>query len=481
MVSNYRSLFDNAVIGILETSRDGKILAANPGFASMVGYESPEELMAEAPDIRALYNDPADREVLLSLIQERGEANDFGLSLRRRDGSLLWVSASVRGVRDESGELVGLEGFVIDITSRKETEAALNLEREKLAEAQALTHVGSWEWDVLAGTVTWSNELYRIYGLAPEEFEGSYEGFLDRVHPDDRAFVKGVVDRSYEERAPFDFYHRTVRSDRTVRTLHARGRTILDEEGKLIRMVGTGQDVTEQHEIQESLRRSLDELHAVDADRRRLLDKLSDVYEQERVRIARELHDGLGQALASISLFAKELEEDAPTPYSQRLSELRKIAEDAIVSVRSMVWNLSPVELDQLGLPAAIRRLAQEIRAQFGMTVNLRVWGKQARLNERSEIAAYRILQESMTNALRHSKAQCINVELGFEEETFLASVDDEGIGFEFSEAVQSTGHFGLMNMDERARAVGGEVTVDSRPGLGTSIRVRLPVDGVPN
>lgn len=475
VLSSYRSLFDNAAVGILETNIQGRILAVNPCFASMLGFSSPDEMMAEVPDIRALYSDPADRDRILASFTQGDQIKEFEASLRRKDGSLLWLSASARGVRDDSGALVGLEGFASDITLRKQTEAALKLEREKLEEAQAIAHVGSWEWDPSTNVVIWSEELYRIFGVDPREFETTFEGWLQFVHPDDRGLVEAAT--FYGGRTPFDEEYRVVLGDGRVRRLHARGYAIANHQGDLIKMVGVAQDITERYEIQESLSRSLVELRRVDADRRVLLARLSDGHEQERVRISRELHDGLGQTLASISLFAKELEEDIPARYSGRLKELRKIAEAAIVSLRSMVWNLRPIELDQLGLSAAVHRLVQESRMQSAMTVNLRVWGKQTRLFERTEIAAYRILQESITNALRHSEAQCINVELGFEEEKLLISIDDDGVGFKAPKGAHDRGRLGLANMDERARAVGGEVVVESRPGLGTSIRVWIPIE----
>lgn len=477
-MSDYRSLFDNAAIGIIETTADGKILAVNPGFALMFGFSSPDELIAEVPNILALYRDPAYREAFLGLLREFSQTKDFEIPLRHKDGRLLWVSANGRAVRDDKGQLVGVEGFVFDITSRKEIEVTLNLEREKLAEAQAITHVGSWEWDIVNNVVTWSKELCRIYGLSPSEFEASYEGFLQQVYFEDREFVKRVIDRSYEDRSPFEYVHRVVRPDGTVRTLHARGQPILDEEGNMIKIVGTGQDITEQQTIQERLRESLEQLKAVDAQRRLLLARLSDAHEEERVRIARELHDGLGQTLASISLFAKELEDDNPGAHAGRLADLRKIAEDAIVGIRAMVRNLRPVELDQLGLVTAVGRLAEDVGSQFGMAVSLRVWGEEARLGEPTEIAAYRMIQEATTNVVKHAEASSIVIEIGFEDEQLLVSIDDDGVGFERSQVSANAEHLGLINLDERASAVGGEVTVESRPGSGTSVRLRIPTHG---
>jgi PAS domain S-box-containing protein len=126
---------------------------------------------------------------------------------------------------------------------------ALLAERQQaedaLAQAQAIAHLGSWRWDVAANRLDWSDELYRIHGVEPNAFDATYEAFLERVHPDDRELVEHIVQTAYEDLKSFDYYHRIVRPDGTVRTLHGRGAVIADESGKPALMVGTGHDVTE--------------------------------------------------------------------------------------------------------------------------------------------------------------------------------------------------------------------------------------------
>ncbi|HEX8242848.1 MAG TPA: PAS domain S-box protein, partial [Longimicrobium sp.] len=142
-----------------------------------------------------------------------------------------------------------------------------------LAEAQALAHVGSWEWDVARDHVWWSDEMYRVYGLEPGQGEATLGTFLEHVHPDDRERVRGTVERSLHTAQPFELDHRIVRADGAVRTLHARGRVETDREGRVTRMSGTGQDVTGAREAAETARRLAAERAARDeaeAGRRRL-------------------------------------------------------------------------------------------------------------------------------------------------------------------------------------------------------------------
>ena len=149
----------------------------------------------------------------------------------------------------------GVAVYFQDITPRKKAEEQLARSRELLEESQRSGRIGSWEWDIAANAVTWSDELYRVYGLAPGSVQVTYETFLERVHTDDRDLVQVAIEQAFETRQPFSFDHRIVRPDGSVRVLHARGRVITDEDGVPVRMIGSGQDITERHEAESNLRR----------------------------------------------------------------------------------------------------------------------------------------------------------------------------------------------------------------------------------
>jgi PAS domain S-box-containing protein len=125
----------------------------------------------------------------------------------------------------------------------------------ELAETQALVHLGSWNWDIPTDTVSWSDELYRIYGLQPQEVRATYEAFLERLHPEDRSRIDVIVRDSFATGAPFAFDHRIVRSDGSVRWLHGEGEVVRDGAGNPVRMFGTAQDITDQTAAEDALRR----------------------------------------------------------------------------------------------------------------------------------------------------------------------------------------------------------------------------------
>jgi PAS domain S-box-containing protein len=150
----------------------------------------------------------------------------------------------------------GLSIFFTEITERKRAQDALAESERRLREAQAVAHVGSWEWSVFKNRVVWSEELYKIYGLQHDQFDGTYEGFLSRLAPEDLEYTKGVIGDAYQHPKPFVYDHRIVRPDGEVRMLHTRAEVIIDEHGAPLRMIGTCWDITERFQAERVLQSS---------------------------------------------------------------------------------------------------------------------------------------------------------------------------------------------------------------------------------
>jgi diguanylate cyclase (GGDEF)-like protein/PAS domain S-box-containing protein len=181
------------------------------------------------------------------------------LSAIHRDGHEFPVDLSVGAVRQPSG--VTFHAFLHDITDRKESEGALRRSemelrrnRRRLEQAQAIAHMGSWEWDVRANKVTWSDELYRIYGLEPGEFAATFEGYLERVHPDDQEHVQATIGRALADHRSFEFEERIIRPNGSLRVLESQGEIQTDSEGDVVRMIGVCHDVTERRAAERAAR-----------------------------------------------------------------------------------------------------------------------------------------------------------------------------------------------------------------------------------
>jgi PAS domain S-box-containing protein len=199
-----------------------------------------------------------DRETVSTIVEDakRGiRRYDFEYRLVRPDGEVRFIQCQGDVIRDEQGQPRRAFGIVQDITERKLAEEQLRQSERQLAEAQHIARVGSWSWDLRSNNVTWSDELYRIFGVHPQTFNPAYEDtIMESIHPEDRALVRSVIESSLKTQESFSFYYRILRPDGEERVIHSRGEIVSDEHGNPIRMLGTAQDVTERKRAEERLR-----------------------------------------------------------------------------------------------------------------------------------------------------------------------------------------------------------------------------------
>jgi two-component system, NarL family, sensor histidine kinase UhpB len=196
--------------------------------------------------------------------------------------------------------------------------------------------------------------------------------------------------------------------------------------------------------------------------------------EAERLRVARELHDEIGQTLTAVTIQAERAADGEPALASQALQRLADAVRDSLDEVRRIARELRPEALDDLGLVNALIALCNRVGAQDGPRVIRELQGKLPALSPEAELVIYRVAQESLTNALRHSDARSVTVSLKADAETMTLRVADDGKGM----PVQSPGGTaGIAGMRERALLVGGRLWIESRPDRGTEVRLTIPVD----
>jgi PAS domain S-box-containing protein len=205
--------------------------------------------------------------------------------------------------------------------------------------------------------------------------------------------------------------------------------------------------------------------------------RLVDVQEGERRAIARELHDETGQSLTSLLYGLRVLERDSTEygPVAERTGELRRTVEEVMENLHRLAANLRPASLDHLGLEAAIQQLLLGIEGTDGLTVRFRAHGLEGeRLQGHVETALYRLVQEAVNNVVRHARASAVDVLMERREGKVVVVVEDDGVGFQPGEA-RAPGQLGLVGMRERAEMLGGNLTVESAPGAGTTVVVEVP------
>lgn len=210
--------------------------------------------------------------------------------------------------------------------------------------------------------------------------------------------------------------------------------------------------------------------------RRQLLERVIAAQEEERRRIARELHDSTSQSLTSLMVGLRALESDCDSPkVRQHSGELRRVAGQVLEDVHTLAVQLRPAVLDDLGLSAALNRLAKEWQKRHSIETSVIVHLGNERLTDPLETALYRSIQEALTNVAKHAQAKSVNVLVERRQTDIVAVIEDHGRGFNLEQAHRD-GHLGLLGIRERAESLGGSLTIESSPGLGTSLYIQLPL-----
>jgi PAS domain S-box-containing protein len=205
---------------------------------------------------------PRIQTAMAEAMARREREMDFAFRIRRPDGEVRSIEGSAEFLYGEDGTPLRMVGVNVDVTERVRAEEERRRSETLLREMERIAHIGSWEWDLETGALWWSEELYPVYGVDPDSGPLTFERFANLVHPGDREMVRRVVTEALREGETFAFDHRIIRPDGTVRSLHGRGRVLRDESGRPVRMVGSGQDITERKQVEEALRRARDEAEA---------------------------------------------------------------------------------------------------------------------------------------------------------------------------------------------------------------------------
>ncbi|WP_438483213.1 PAS domain S-box protein [Oleiharenicola lentus] len=251
--AKYRSLFENSVEGIFQATEDGRLVTANPAFARIIGYDSTEEMLAHVVFITdQLYANPAERARMLQLLKTQGFVRGFEIQLLRRDHQIIWARVSAR-VTTDSGR-VCYDGSLEDITDRKRAESALIEQQELLRETGHIAKVGGWEFDPVTGAGYWTEEVARIHDLPLDHTPNKLEGisFYDAAS---RTRLEAALKLTVEKGIPYDLELELTTAKGVHKWIRTIGHPVL-EQGKIVKVRGSFQDITERKQSEEALRQN---------------------------------------------------------------------------------------------------------------------------------------------------------------------------------------------------------------------------------
>lgn len=376
-------------------------------------------------------------------------------------------------VQERTAELVQTNEYLnAEIAEHKRTEEVLKHTQYILQQAQQVAHVGSWERGIANAVLQWSDELFRIFGLKPQVFNPNLVKALAHFHPQDRSTAYRLIRGAIEHGRNFSTTSRIVRPDGTIRHALIKGNVLRDAHGKPQTMVGTVLDITEFKQAEDALLQSQETI-------RRLAAHQEIVKENERKRIAREIHDELGQNLMALRIDVSMLEARTKHSHPRLNAKVKSALNDidtTIKSVRSIINNLRPPVLD-LGLPAAFEWQVKEFQRRSGIACTLNISGTdtQYKLDDEQSTALFRILQESLANVSRHAQANQIAIKLSQHAGNVVMKVADNGIGLRLNSSRKKQS-YGLIGIKERVNTLHGKLIIDSLENQGTALTVIIPI-----
>ena len=474
--ANLRALVEAAQdYAMFRLDVEGRVVTWNTGAERVKGYSSSEILGKHFSCFYTVEDQIGGKpEAQLKQALRWGCCQDHGWQLRK-DSSKFWASVAITALRDENDHLLGFAKITQDISERKQMEDAL---RQGEAILDALFQVSPVGLAILDRDLRFQrvNEtLAAINGLTPDEhLDKSPAEVMPELAPKLEPGIRQVLETgeasfNHEVRGPIPG------QDSAVGYWQANYFPIRDEAGRISQLGAVVLDITDCRRAEESLRR--------------LSGRLMELQDQERRRIARELHDSIGQCLVALKMDLEMVERELlshPVTSSARraLTESLELAQQCSTDTRTISYLLHPPLLDERGVASAIRWYADGFAQRSGIKLSLDLPPDGTRLPQPLETTLFRMVQESLTNIHRHSESSVAEIRLLIDAENVILEVKDKGRGMPSARLNRYNGNaraigVGISGMRERVRQLGGSLDIQSSPG-DTVVRATLPVGGEP-
>jgi PAS domain S-box-containing protein len=435
------------------------VIVRSKDFARILGNDENVETTGQQVLCRIHKDDRERVKAAVAALSPENPNLQITYRMLRPDGTIIWVERNSRAEFDNQGTMRRIVGMVKDVTDRSKAEEALRISEERLRLAQQAARIGTFEWNIQTGVNTWTPELEAMHGLSPGGFGGTQTDWENLVHPDDLQQIHQLVDEAFKTGRPMTGEWRVIWPDGTVHWIAGRWQVLMNELGEPSRMVGVNVDITDRKQAEEALAR--------------MSRKLLIAQEQERARIARELHDDINQRIAMLAVRLEQLHDD-PSEIQSRVQELRRVTIEISDDVQALSHELHSSKLEYLGVVAGIRSWCREFGERQKINVNFTSDMSNPALPFDISVCLLRVVQEAVHNAIKHSEASQIEVQLRIESDEVHLTVSDLGKGFDVDAARQGSG-LGLTSMQERVRLVNGSIVIQSMPMKGTNIYVRVP------
>jgi PAS domain S-box-containing protein len=448
--------------GIFMLDPGGHISSWNAGAERIKGYSAGEIIGQHFSVFYPPEDVAAGKPVReLEIAVEQGRLEDEGWRLRK-DGTPFWANVVITALFDDRRKLLGFGKVTRDMTERRAAELALRESEERFRLlVQSVQDYGIFMLDPGGHISSWNTGAERIKGYSAAEIIGKH--FSVFYPPEDVAAGKPVRELEIAvEQGRLEDEGWRLRKDGTRFWANVVITALFDERRKLQGFGKVTRDMTERRNAEQALR-----------ERRRLVGHLVEAQEVERRRIAWDVHDESIQSMVAVGMRLQLLASRLPEPHASAVDGLDESVRAAIARLRGLVSRLRPPELDRHGLVEAVAGYVDEIAGRWGLAHSVRA-DLTAEPSPEAAITVYRICQEALSNVHRHARATRVDLTLATVDNGTLVRITDDGVGTAGGDA--GSGHFGLIEMHERAEAAHGWLSVTSTPGDGTVVEFWLPI-----
>ncbi len=393
--------------------------------------------------------DPTVEIALSEMVEEKATMFDHEFPIYRKNNMQpKWVSARGKITRKSlDGKPLRASGTLIDITARKIYEEQLRKNQAILENAESVARMGSFEWNSKDSVLLYSDEFRKIFDMEDGTKITVFDLYRNRIHPQDRSFFREVF---LAKKKFYDIEHRITLPDESIKIVRNSGNITTDNKGKVKTIMGVVQDITEQREISKSIFKA---------------------QQDERARIARDIHDGIGQMLVAAKFKLSSLDVSTAELLEDSKEEVEDLLGTTLEEIRRVSRNLANRHLEDFGLKKTLEYFVEETQnvADFEIIEMIDLPGE---YDLELSNTIYRVAQEAINNVIKYAQAKNVYISVETTQENIILEIRDDGVGFD-----TEINWNGIKNMKERTSLQNGHFEIDSAPGKGTVVKSWFPLN----
>lgn len=470
------SLYFNSIINpLLEDvfiiDKDYRINYVSNSFLEKAGMAREEIVGRYCYEVAALKPKKCYKDDLQCPVQEVYKKGDPVRVVRqsiRENGLLQCIDVIAVPIHDKKGNIIQVMETLRDITEFMATHNALLISEKRyqtlVEQLPVIVYTAALDE---ANSITFiSPQVKSFIGISASEIIATPNLRMEIIHPADRHRVVKEFSHCRKTRKTSEGEYRIVKPDGQVSWVHDRAVLISDEKGEPQYFLGVMADISDRKKTEDTVRL--------------LSSRLLNAQEEEKSRIARDLHDGLGQSLAVINYSLEDLSKSLPNNKQREKQKIKEVI-DSIYQVstdlRGITFNLRPSMLDHLGLVSTLEWISKDISKKHNLQVDFQAMGMKRKLPPHLENNLFRLFQEAINNIIKHAKTQKVNLKLIHRHPKIIAIISDDGQGFDPNSTLRDNNWMGIIGMKQRVSTLGGQFNIRSGVGRGTTVRIEIPLN----